>query len=283
MPVRRPGSPVKGSTRLLPLAALALALGWLILRLPAAWGAALGALATVLALGLLLRALGRALPGELHLLRALLGLPARRAPAAYVRRLFDSYAARYDRHLMADLDYRVPNLLRDLVGDRLAGSRPAVADLGCGTGVLAPLFRGLAGRLDGVDLSPGMLERARRRGLYDELVEADLVAFLAGRPGRYGLLLAADVLPYLGEPGPLLAAAASALRPGGRLALSAELAPGAGTTLTRTGRFAHDPAHLDRAAADAGLEVEERRDAVLRREAGRPVQGFVALLKKVSP
>jgi predicted TPR repeat methyltransferase len=260
-----------------------LTLGWLIPRLPAAWGVPLGVLATLLAFGVLVRALGRALPGELHLLRAWLGLRARRAPAAYVRRLFDSYAARYDRHLMADLDYRVPNLLRDLVGESSAEVGPIVADLGCGTGVLAPLFRGLAGRLEGVDLSPGMLARAARRGLYDELVEADLVAFLAARPGRYDLLLAADVLPYLGDPGPLLTIAARALRPDGRLALSAERREGSPFSLTPTGRFAHDPEALAAAATAAGLALEAWRPATLRREAGRPVAGFVMLLRKSCP
>ena len=56
-----------------------------------------------------------------HLVAAWLGLPMRRAPASYVRSLFDEYADRYDRHLLHDLDYAAPNLLRAAVGDRLAG------------------------------------------------------------------------------------------------------------------------------------------------------------------
>lgn len=267
---------------LLAAAGSAILAGWLARHLPAALGLAVAGLALAAVATVLLRELARGLPGEIHLARAWLGLPTRKAPAAYVRGLFDSYADRYDAHLFADLDYRVPNLLRDLVGDRFGDARPIAADLGCGTGALGPLFRGLCRRLDGIDLSPGMLARARSRGLHDELVEGELVAFLRERPGRYDLLLAADVLPYLGDPAPLLAAAAGALRPGGRLALSAEWHPGEEAfALTRTGRFAHAPAVVEALAAAAGLAPEQRLAAILRREAGRPVDGFGLLLRKI--
>jgi predicted TPR repeat methyltransferase len=244
---------------------------------------ALGLLALALVLAILVRELGRALPGELHLARARLGLKARRAPSIYVRRLFDSYAQRYDRHLFTELDYQVPNLLRDLVDGRVRGGALDVADLGCGTGALGPLFRRLACRLDGVDLSPAMLEHADARGVYDELVAGDLLAFLQERPGRYDLLLAADVLPYLGNPAPLLAAAHGTLRPGGQLALSVEECQGQTFILTRSGRFAHDSAGLGSLAATAGLKVVASRSATLRHEAGVPVRGALLLVQKSAP
>jgi len=59
--------------------------------------------------------------GNTHLLLARLGWRPRRAPAGYVRALFDDYAGRFDEHLMVDLAYHAPNLVRGLVGERLAG------------------------------------------------------------------------------------------------------------------------------------------------------------------
>jgi SAM-dependent methyltransferase len=50
-----------------------------------------------------------------------------------------------------------------------------VLELGCGTGLCAALFRPAAARLVGVDVSARMLERARARGLYDELLLGDAV------------------------------------------------------------------------------------------------------------
>ena len=50
----------------------------------------------------------------------------------------------------------------------------AILDLGCGTGLAGLAFQPLAARLDGVDLSPAMIEKARARGIYDHLDVADL-------------------------------------------------------------------------------------------------------------
>ena len=59
---------------------------------------------------------------------------------AYVRRLFDQYAARFDTALTERLAYRGPAVLRKAVEDAVhAAQRPlrfcSVLDLGCGTGL----------------------------------------------------------------------------------------------------------------------------------------------------
>lgn len=220
------------------------------------------------------------LRGQLHLLRARLGLPTSRAPTHYVRRLFDNYAGHYDRHLVEELAYAGPDLLRDLVGDRLGGRRADVADLGCGTGILAPLLRPLARHLVGVDLSPGMLQLARSRGLYDELVEAEVVAFLESRPAEHDLLLACDLLVYLGDLTPFLAGAATALREGGYLAMTTEHMPDGTYRLLPSGRFAHAPAHVLEIAGSAGLALVEQRQAPLRQESGRPIIADLFLFRR---
>ncbi|HMU52807.1 MAG TPA: methyltransferase domain-containing protein, partial [Geminicoccaceae bacterium] len=191
-----------------------------------------------------------------HLIAAWLRIPSRRAPVRYVRALFDEYAGRYDGHLLRDLHYAAPNLVRTIVGDRLDG-RPdaAVADLGCGTGLCGPLFRRVAGRLVGVDLSPRMLDEARRREVYDELVEAEIVAFLRDRRDDFDLLIAADVLVYLGDLGPLFRAAALALRPAGLMALTVEEGSSDGFALRSSGRFVHGRAYVERAVLEAGLRL----------------------------
>ncbi|MCX4239251.1 class I SAM-dependent DNA methyltransferase [Paraliomyxa miuraensis] len=61
-----------------------------------------------------------------------------------------------------------------------------VLDAGCGTGLCAPLLRPLARTLVGVDLSGKMLDQARRRGGYDELIEAELTEMLDAHAARYG-------------------------------------------------------------------------------------------------
>ena len=111
---------------------------------------------------------------------------------AYVRTLFDQYAPRFDAALVDGLAYRAPALLRAAVGRvgngggggrTSAGRFRQVLDLGCGTGLAGAAMRPLARRLVGVDLSPGMIAAAERKGLYDRLVTGDIVQFLAAETG----------------------------------------------------------------------------------------------------
>ncbi|MBK6472076.1 MAG: methyltransferase domain-containing protein [Betaproteobacteria bacterium] len=90
----------------------------------------------------------------------------------------------------------------------------AALDLGCGTGLCGPLLRPLARHLTGLDLSAAMLGRARATGVYDRLEQADAAQFLAAISERFDLVVAADVLIYIGDPGPLFAAAQRAMQRG---------------------------------------------------------------------
>src|SRR4051794_34493654 len=102
------------------------------------------------------------------LARARLGaapVPASATPA-YVVRLIDQYARRFDAHLVEGLGYRAPALLRDAVADvRRRMARPMhfarALDLGCGTGLAGAAFRDCVDRLEGLDLSAAMIAEAR--------------------------------------------------------------------------------------------------------------------------
>ncbi len=206
-----------------------------------------------------------------------------RAPAHYVRDLFDQYAPRFEQELTGRLEYRTPELLAALLGQ--AGLAPAgqlvVLDLGCGTGLSGQVLAPFARRLEGLDLSPRMLAEARRRqGLYAALHEADLLDFLPRHAGAYDLIAAVDVLNYLGELGPALAAMAAALRPGGHAAFSIEAGEQAPFTLGEGLRYRHAPAHVAALAAAAGLQEAARQPAVLRQDRGQPVQGVLFVLRK---
>ncbi len=114
---------------------------------------------------------------------------------------FDSFAERYDETLRHWLDYKGPEIVHRAAMAAL-GPFPRlqeIIDLGCGTGLNAPLFAGIAARLDGIDLSPRMIEKARAGGRYDELIVGEIVEFLSAKKAAYTLALAADVLVYFGD------------------------------------------------------------------------------------
>ena len=93
------------------------------------------------------------------------------------------------------------------------------ADLGCGTGRTAAWLRahGVSG-IDGVDLTPEMLELARERGAHDRLYEGDV----AGTPledAAYDLVVASLIDEHLESLHPLYREAWRLARPGGAFVL----------------------------------------------------------------
>ncbi|MCW2243306.1 tetratricopeptide repeat protein [Azospirillum canadense] len=208
--------------------------------------------------------------------------------AAYVRALFDRYADRFDQDLVGKLGYAAPELLRRAV-DRLGGGNGLrVLDLGCGTGLAGVTFRSLAGHLAGVDLSPRMVDKARARALYDDLWVGDVAAALDPTldpaldpaPAGWDLLVAADVLVYIGDLAPVFRAAADALRPGGRFAATVERLDGDGFALGPTRRYAHAEAYLRAMAEAAGLRILMLEPCAPRREKGVDVPGLLFVAEK---
>lgn len=203
-----------------------------------------------------------------------------RASDAYVSSVFDNFADSFEQQL-ENLGYRAPPLVADELArlrDHLPAA-PVVLDAGCGTGLCGPLLRPLAARLVGVDLSAGMLRRARLRGDYDELAQAELTAFLGAHPGAYDAIVSADVLIYFGDLDPVLAAMARALRPGGVLVATVEAltdhAGGRDFALEVHGRYAHREAHVRAVLQRCGLVLQTLVPEVMRSELAQPVEGWL--------
>lgn len=215
---------------------------------------------------------------QAYLLRAVSGAAVDRAPAAYVEAHFDSFADNFDRQLVDKLNYHAPARMVELVEGR-AGHFAEILDLGCGTGLAAPALARFGGRLTGVDLSRGMLDRARARGGYDALIQAEAVAFLDDHPEAFDLVFAADVVIYFGDLFDLFRAVERALRPGGVFVLSTEvgLKP---WTLLSSGRFSHADAYVARAAGP-GLEPLDQKPIALRHEGAAPVEGTLHLFRRI--
>ena len=216
-----------------------------------------------------------------HHLAALRGVEAPdRASDGYVQALFDGFAGSFDANL-AMLDYRAPELVAGAATRALdAPARSlAVVDAGCGTGLCGPLLAPHARTLVGVDLSAGMLQRARLRGCYDELVQAELVAFLHTRAGAFDLIVCADTLCYFGPLEAVCEAAARALRGPARFVFTVEAAPEAddapGHVLHTHGRYSHRRGAVEAALTRAGFETPEVESHVLRTEGKAPVHGWL--------
>ena len=211
---------------------------------------------------------------------------AAKAPESYVRETFDNFAARFDRHLIGTLDYHIPDMISAAVRELAPQRKLDILDLGCGTGLCGQHLKDLARTLAGVDLSPKMLEQGRLRGCYDELIEAEIGAYLrAHAPDRIDLVVAADALIYIGDLAPVMVETARVLRPDGLFALSIEQPsiPCASFHLELSGRYAHALDYVRGLAADAGIVERMCQDVVVRKHGPREVTGHLLLLQKPLP
>jgi predicted TPR repeat methyltransferase len=218
-------------------------------------------------------------PIAAHMLAASTGrdVPSR-ASDAFVVNTFDSFASSFEAKLES-LSYRAPALVEAAMAD--AGldhdSRLVVLDAGCGTGLCGPLLRPYASRLVGVDLSAGMLDHARRKEVYTELVQSELTEYLAAQRQAFDVIVAADTLVYFGDLRPFLRVAVGALRPSGHLVFTVEDSVSrvdGGFRLELHGRYSHSDDYVRRALDAVGLSSEVQR-VHLRMEAGEPVAGLV--------
>jgi predicted TPR repeat methyltransferase len=208
-------------------------------------------------------------------------------PLDYIRALFDQYAPRFDLALDA-LSYRAPALLLAAIKRHcVEHERPlrfgTVLDLGCGTGLAAAAIRPVCDSLVGVDLSPAMIAKARQKGLYDRLETVEIGGFMAAEQdaaSRYHLILAADVLPYVGDLLPIMTRAASLLYGGALFGFTLETHARDDVVLGEKLRYAHGEAYVRAAAASAGLLIHAFEPASTRNEGGVPVAGLVVVASR---
>lgn len=212
------------------------------------------------------------------------------SPQAYVRALFDPYADGFEAHLVGALQYRGHEAVVDAaLGAARAGGVAgfeSVVDLGCGTGLCGRLLRPHAKRIEGIDLSPTMVATARASGAYEVVRQADAVEALRTGTQAFDLVVAADVLIYIGALEALFSALAARVMPGAWLSLSVETMGAEeqarhpeGWCLRASLRYAHTQAYLRELCRAQGWHWLAWQPFALRQEQGQRIEGAVALVR----
>jgi len=206
--------------------------------------------------------------------------PPATAPRQYVEALFDDYAADFQDHLVEKLGYRGYEVLLRPVTE--SGERfHSALDLGCGTGLCAALIQPSVDAIVGIDISSEMLKLAEKLGVYRELIHEDLAEFLARTQLRADLVIAADVLVYVGELSSIFVSVGRILEPGGLFAFTVELTTSdKDCHLLPSLRYAHSESYIRRLATQCDLHCEDLRIAPIRHEQSVPVQGLYVYLRK---
>lgn len=222
-----------------------------------------------------------------HMVAAIRGetLPSG-APIGFTRALFDQYAYSYDEHVKKQLSYQVPTLLRQAIAPYSHLKTDWLTlDLGCGSGLCAPYFADLATHLTGVDLSPNMLELAKRHGGYDTLVCNDALSYLnTQKPATFNLIIAADVFVYFGSLDEIFSACKRVLKIDGYFTFSIETLQDDDKDyqLTSTGRYAHRPTYIKALLPQCGFILLAEQAAMLRTQDEIPVNGHIFVLQKAA-
>ena len=219
-------------------------------------------------------------PTALHMLAAFTrdNIPFR-ASDAYVKQTFDRFAASFDG-VLKRLDYQAPFLVYQALKALATDIETWHAlDAGCGTGLFGELVRPVVNRLTGIDLSPKMLERARSRGVYDAVFEAELTDFFSQSHSTYDVITCVDTLCYFGDLHPVFQATVNALKPNGWIILTLEVLSEQDAIedyrLNVHGRYSHKASYVRNTLNKAGFSVYNIDSATLRKEGREAVEGLV--------
>lgn len=183
----------------------------------------------------------------------------------YSEKLFDNFADNYEL-VIKNLGYSVPAAMRRIAGD----VKGAVADLGCGTGLVAEALKTPENRFIGVDISQKMLDAAAQKGLYDKLIKADIGDFLQNN-NEFDWAIAADVFGYIGKLDEVIKFLKNK-----KIMFSIEVSDRAEDySIMPNGRYKHNPLYIEKLLRENGFERITKEELVLRTENGKPVKGMI--------
>jgi predicted TPR repeat methyltransferase len=200
-----------------------------------------------------------------------LAIVPERTPQAHLLNLYDVRSRFWDR----ESSYFGHALVAEGLQQHARTANLDILDIGCGTGLVGALVRPLAGKLDGVDISPAMLEKARDKGVYDRLDQADLVTFMSGHPDSYDAVLGAATLIHFGNLHAVFQAAAMCLRDGPDFAVASN------DRLAQSGCYTHSAGYVDRLAPQSGFSVQMRKKIIHEHDQNdNPIPGMLVVLRR---
>lgn len=201
----------------------------------------------------------------------------------YAKNLFDNYALHYEKHMVDTLNYQTPHHMAKLLHTHIENLHVERAlDLGCGTGLSGVILRELCTHLTGVDLAPNMLIEAERKHIYDELIESDIVAFLKTNSSAFSLIIAADVLPYLGKLESLFQGAQKNLVDDGLFVFTHEISEKDLWYLQKTARFAHHPDYIHTLASQNSFNICYQGKHIARKHHDKDLSVMLYVLRKAT-
>ena len=110
---------------------------------------------------------------------------------------YRGFAQTYDTDFVEQMGYCYPGAVAAAyLAQADIGADVPIADIGCGTGIVASELKLRREIIDGMDISPEMLSIARPKSLYRNLFEVDLTGDLQKISNDYGAVLSAGTFTF---------------------------------------------------------------------------------------
>lgn len=193
-----------------------------------------------------------------HMLNAINGVTTAETTPGYAQNLFNNYALYYDQHMSGQLKYSLPTHIGKIIHQLPLLSSTKTLDLGCGTGLTGVVLRESSKHLTGIDIAEKMLAHANEKGIYDVLVQDELLSFLQHHKEHYDLIVAADVLPYFADLALLISLISQHLNANQYFIFSTEINETTPWKLETSARFSHQPDYIKQVLNDNSLGLIQR-------------------------
>ncbi len=214
-----------------------------------------------------------------HMLNAITGIKQGENTPEYAHNLFNNYALYYDQHMSEQLKYSVPTHIARTLHQFELLTLNKILDLGCGTGLTGVAVREYCKQLTGVDIAEKMIEHAKKKAVYDELIQMEALAFLQQDTQSYDLIVAADVLPYFGDLEPLIQLISEHLSSDHYFIFTGEISQEHAWQLESSARFSHQPTYIQELSKKYSLNIikQEKIPARLQNQMPLEVMLYVAI------
>jgi predicted TPR repeat methyltransferase len=215
-----------------------------------------------------------------HMLNSLTGRTSKEPPKQYVKNLFDDYAHRFNKALVNNLQYSLPFVIKDLILKSKSNKAQFknVIDLGCGTGLAGKDLRDISTNLIGVDISENMVSEAKKLDIYDTLIVGHIVEKLNASQDKFDLLVALDVLIYIGDVQSFFKAVHKSCKSDSLFVFSIEIQNENGYSLLKSSRYAHSDEYI--MGQSKGLfHLVASQNVKLRKEGDKWIEGKVYIFR----
>ena len=130
-----------------------------------------------------------------------------------------------------------------------------------------------------MDLSVRMLDVARKKNVYHELINEDILTYLSESILNFDYFVSTDVFIYVGDLSEVFRLIKLRNKKSGKLVFSTEHLEGEGYMLEKSGRYSHSKKYIEGLSEEFGFKLIECQIVFLRKDGNQTINGALYLLE----